>query len=52
MKLFPIKKYKNIKDFKDDYFQNLFKTLNKVDINELKKISNLILKTIKTKKKS
>ena len=51
MKLFPIKKYNNIKDFRDDYFQNLFKTLNKVDINELKKISNLILKTIKNKKK-
>lgn len=51
MKLFPIKKYVKIEDFKNDYFYYLFKTLDKLKSSELKKISNLILKTIKSKKK-
>jgi D-sedoheptulose 7-phosphate isomerase len=51
MKSFPIKKYNNINDFKNDYFFNLFKTLNKINSVQLEKISKLILKTIKSKKK-
>lgn len=51
MKSFPTKKYTRIEDFKKDYFYYLSKSLNGLNNNKLKKISNLILKTIKSKKK-
>lgn len=51
MKLFPLKKYLKINDFKKDYFYYLFETLEKLNDNKLKKISDLILKTIISKKK-
>lgn len=50
MKLFPLKKYNNISNFKKDYLLNLNNLLNKINTETLEKIANLILKTINSKK--
>ena len=50
MKLFPLKKYKNISNFKKDYLINLNNILKKINTETLEKIADLILKTINSKK--
>tara|TARA_B100000963_G_scaffold352213_1_gene365046 strand:- start:7556 stop:8182 length:627 start_codon:yes stop_codon:yes gene_type:complete len=47
---FPIKKYRKINEFKNDYYKIFFKTINQINVKDIETATKLILNKIKKKK--